>query len=416
MATARAKSVPLPARTRVALLAGRAATGLSRAAHRGRGSTVGGAVALRLDPAAMRRLARDRAVVLVTGTTGRSMTTRMIADAVRRLGPVASNATGANRRAGIVTALDTARAARYAVLEVDGRCLGEITRATRPEVVVLLNLSRECATGRCLEDTLAHWRETLTGIDWPCRVVANVDDPLVYAAARHAREMVGVSAGLPWPYDALLCLDCRTPLRWSEDDWWCTGCGLTRPQPVWTIDDNKIDPGAVLLPDLAIAGRSAPRGALLAVAAAAQLGVAPAEGVLSVAAVGDVDGRFAPLRVDDGHRVRLFPVRSPAGWREMVDLAATAGTPMVFAMDAWGVRDTAMLWDVHADLLGEIGVEVTVTGQRRLDLAAWLDAHGAPVRLGDPDPVTAIRAQPPGDVLVATNRPAFTALRRRLAG
>ncbi len=415
MATAPARPARLPARTRVALLAGRTATKLSRATHRGRGSTVGGAVTLRLDPAAMRRLARDRAVVLVTGTTGRSMTTRMIADAVRRLGPVASNATGANRRAGIVAALDADRAARYAVLDVDGRYLGEVARATHPEVVVLLNLSRECARGRCLDTTLAHWRETLTGIDWPCRVIANVDDPLVYAAARDAREMVGVSAGLPWRYDALLCLDCRAPLRWSDDDWWCTGCGLTRPQPVWTIDDNKIDPGAVLLPDLAIVGRSAPRGALLAVAAAAQLGVAPTDGVLSVAAVGDVDGRYAPLGLD-AHRVRLFPVHGPAGWREMVDLAATVAEPMVFAMDAWGVRDTAMLWDVYADVLGEVDVEITVTGQRRLDLAAWLDTHGARVKLGDPDPVATIRAQPPGDVLVATNRPAFTALRRRLAG
>ena len=68
--TARFPSLPL--RTHAALTVGRLAATASRAARRGHGGVVGGTVALKLDPDALRLLARGRTTALVSGSNGKS--------------------------------------------------------------------------------------------------------------------------------------------------------------------------------------------------------------------------------------------------------------------------------------------------------------------------------------------------------
>ncbi|HSW43644.1 MAG TPA: DUF1727 domain-containing protein, partial [Patescibacteria group bacterium] len=95
----------IPARTRLALAAGRAVADASRRLGRGRGGTVGGGVALWIDPAALRRLAAGRHVALVSATNGKSTTSRLLAEALGTAGAVAHNASGANMAEGLVTTL-----------------------------------------------------------------------------------------------------------------------------------------------------------------------------------------------------------------------------------------------------------------------------------------------------------------------
>jgi hypothetical protein len=88
----------------------------------------------------LRELCRGRVTVLVTGTNGKTTTTRMLATALTRLGPVASNDTGANMPDGLVAALARARRATWAVLEIDEGYLPAVLPDVNPAVVVLLNL------------------------------------------------------------------------------------------------------------------------------------------------------------------------------------------------------------------------------------------------------------------------------------
>ena len=83
---------------------------------------------------------------MVTGTNGKSTTTRMTAAALRTLGgksSVATNAEGANMDAGLVAALAADRNAALAVLEVDEMHVPHVADAIEPAVIVLLNLSRD---------------------------------------------------------------------------------------------------------------------------------------------------------------------------------------------------------------------------------------------------------------------------------
>ena len=170
-------------RARLATTVGGAAATVSRLAGRD-GSVIGGIIGLRLEPGLLSLLAADRKVVLVTGTNGKTTTTRLITAALTPLGQeIASNIYGANMEAGLTSALSRAPGAPIAVLETDEKYIPAMVKATNPKVVVLLNLSRD-QMDRAAEIWLLarRWREALAAAPG-CRVVANADDPLVAWAA-----------------------------------------------------------------------------------------------------------------------------------------------------------------------------------------------------------------------------------------
>src|ERR1700683_222166 len=134
----------LPLRARLATTVAGAAGRVSRLSGRGDGSVIGGVVGLRMEPELLRLLAAGRQIVLVTGTNGKTTTTRLITAALGSLGQeVASNAFGANMEAGLTSALRQGRSAPYGVLEVDEKYMPAVLTATSARVVALLNLSRD---------------------------------------------------------------------------------------------------------------------------------------------------------------------------------------------------------------------------------------------------------------------------------
>src|SRR6202167_812845 len=139
-----ARRFSLPLRARLATTVGGAAGRASKLAGRGDGSVIGGVIGLGLKPDLLSLLARGRQVVLVTGTNGKTTTTRLITAGLSTLGQqIASNAFGANMEAGLVAALAKAPDATLAVLEVDESYLPAMLKATSARVVVLLSLSRD---------------------------------------------------------------------------------------------------------------------------------------------------------------------------------------------------------------------------------------------------------------------------------
>ena len=169
----------LPLRSQLAVALGRTAAKMSRMAGRGDGSVIGGKVGLRLDPELLTRLAKDRKLVLVSATNGKTTTTRLITSAMTPLGEVATNAFGANMPTGHVSALAAAPTARYGVLECDEKYVPMVLAETGANVVALMNLSRD-QMDRAAEIWLlaGKWRRALEASP-QSHVIANCDDPLV---------------------------------------------------------------------------------------------------------------------------------------------------------------------------------------------------------------------------------------------
>jgi len=373
----------LPIRARVATTVGGAAATVSRLAGKGDGSVIGGVISLRLAPDLLSLLAAGRQVVLVTGTNGKTTTTKLITAALAPLGgEIASNIYGANMEAGLTSALTRAPDARVAVLETDEKYIPAMVRATSPKVVVLLNLSRD-QMDRAAEIWLLarRWREALAAAP-DCRVVANADDPLVAWAAGSARQVTWVAAGQRWREDSWCCPNCGAHLQREGDDWSCRECGGRRPPVSWMLyGDEVIDPsGRATQLGLALPGRANRSNAVIALAVAEAFGVHLSHALAELRKVTAVAGRYTQVN-RRGCDIRLLLAKNPAGWLEALDVMVPPPVPVLLAVNAQGPdgKDTSWLWDVDFRRLR--GRPILVGGERRLDLAVRLEADEVAFRL-----------------------------------
>jgi len=405
----------LPARARVAVAAGKVTGAVSRAAGRGSGAVIGGRVALRLDPELLARLTAGRECVLVSATNGKTTTTRLIAEALRAVGQVASNALGANMPAGITAAMAQDREAQYAVIEVDEKYLPGVARQTKPKAIALLNLSRD-QLDRAAETRMMaqRWRDGLAGTE--ATVVANADDPLVVWAAGLAPNVVWVAAGQAWQEDAWSCPQCGGVLKRPGQDWMCASCDFRRPTPTWLLEGEALrDPFGVRigLTGLKLPGRANRANATTAAAVAAIFGVDPQVAVHRMEQVTAVAGRYDTVQYR-GRALRLLLAKNPAGWLETFDLVTGgADHPVLLSVNALGAdgTDTSWLWDVDYTRLA--GRPVLVIGQRRLDLAVRLQVAGVEFSVYD-DVDAAVDAAPEGLIDVIANYTAFQQVRQRV--
>lgn len=433
----------LPARTRLAAGAGAAVAGLSRALGRGGGSVVGGRTTLALDPRALEHLASGHRTALVSGTNGKTTTTSLLHAGLATTGPLITNVLGANLPPGITAALVAGPAGVPAVLEVDEAWLGRVADATSPEVVLLLNLSRDqLDRNNEVRHLAATWRTALT--DRPgTTVIANADDPLVVWGAGAAREVIWVGAGQPWTADAAGCPNCGsriifeptsqtpdqpaaatpeepgagTPDRpaavtpnqseagsagktagsagetagsageaaGSAAGWACSSCDLRRPPLAVTVAGREVvsaDGWSAPL-RMALPGRCNRANAALALAAAVRMGADPERAASAMAATAEVVGRYRTFDAG-GVDARLLLSKNPAGWLEVFDMLAPAPAPVVIAINARIAdgRDPSWLWDVPFEALA--GRQVIATGERSRDLAVRLHyAEVAHTRVDD---------------------------------
>ena len=405
----------LPLRARLATTIGGAAGRVSRLSGRGDGSVIGGVLGLRMEPDLVRLLAAGRQIVLVTGTNGKTTTTRLITAALGALGQeVASNAFGANMAAGLAAALGQAPDAPFGVLEVDERYLPAMIETTRPTVVTLLNLSRD-QMDRAAEIWLVarRWREALAAAPDGV-VVANADDPLIVWAAGAASRVTWVAAGQKWHEDSWCCPQCGSHLRRDDLGWRCGECNFARPAPAWVLDEGSvIDPrGRVRELSLALPGRANRANAVVALAVADFFGADLDQALPRLREVTSVAGRYTQLE-HAGRVLRLLLAKNPAGWLEAFDVLAPPPTPVLLAVNARipDGKDTSWLWDVDYRLLR--GRPVLVAGERRIDLAVRLEADQVDFRLAD-GVDDAVRQVPPGPLDVIANYTAFQQIRTAL--
>ncbi len=411
-------------RAHVAVSVGRAAGGLSRLLGRGSGTAMPGRVALFFAPDLAARLTAGRTVVLVSGTNGKTTTTRYVATALRTQGPVLSNHGGANLRTGVASALlaSTGDPTDTAVLEVDEAALPAVLAETRPAAVVLLNLSRD-QLDRTSEVAwhARRWGAALTEAP-EAVVVANADDPLVCSAvltARpDARRVVWVGAGQPWTLDCPLCPRCSNAWEPPVGNWECRRCGFARPAADWQAvgADLLVPGGRTVRAGLGLPGRANVANAAMALAAAASLGASWESALDALRLVTDVGGRYLRT-VYAGRDVRLLLAKNPAGWAEVLEQLAGGTGPVVVSVNARAAdgRDTSWLWDVPFEQLA--GRPVVAAGDRAADVSLRLRYAGVPHAIR-PDVLSSlpeITETPGGKVDVVANYTAFATVRDALA-
>ena len=379
---------------------------------------IGGLVAMTLDRSILRQLGTGRRMVVVTGTNGKSTTTRMTAAALRTLGGVATNAEGANMDAGLVAALAADRSAALAVLEVDEMHVPHVADAVEPAAIVLLNLSRDqldrVGEINVIERTL---RAGLAGHP-NAVVVANCDDVLMTSAAYDRPHVVWVAAGGAWANDSVSCPRSGEVIVRDKGHWYSTGADFKRPSPQWWFDPE--DGGTLYGPDglalpmrLALPGAVNRGNAAQAVAAAVALGADPVLAVEAVCQVDEVAGRYRSVRIGE-HEARILLAKNPAGWQEALSMVDKHAAGVVISVNGQvpDGEDLSWLWDVRFEHFEE--TPVVAAGERGTDLAVRLGYAGVEHTLVH-DTLAAIASCPPGPVEVVANYTAFLQLQRALA-
>ena len=376
---------------------------------------IGGLVAMTLDRSILRQLGAGRRTVVVTGTNGKSTTTRMTAAALATLGPVASNSEGANMDAGLVAALAADRHAELAALEVDEMHVPHVLDAIEAAVVILLNLSRDQldrvgeinVIERTLRGGLARHPKAV--------VVANCDDVLMTSAAYDAPDVVWVAASSAWANDSVSCPRSGEVIVRDNGHWYSTGTDFKRPSPHWWFDDDTLyGPDGLALPmRLALPGAVNRGNAAQAVAAAVALGADPAAAVAAVSAVDEVAGRYRTVRIGR-HEARILLAKNPAGWQEALSMVDKDAAGVVIAVNGQvpDGEDLSWLWDVRFEHFEK--TPVVAAGERGTDLAVRLGYAGVEHTLVH-DTMAAIASCPPGRVEVVANYTAFLQLQRKLA-
>ena len=204
--TSKAQPADQPGRPRrswrslLALLVGKAVRLVSRLSHHG-GSALPGKVVERIDPGflAWTLSGLPRGVVLVSGTNGKTTTTRMVASMLESLGlKVFTNPTGSNFTRGVVSALVSTLGlsgrlhADIAVLELDEAYAVHFVRQVKPRYALLLNVMRDQLDRFGEIDTTARLlgqvAQATTGT-----VVLNREDPRIARLAAQTPARTGVA-------------------------------------------------------------------------------------------------------------------------------------------------------------------------------------------------------------------------------
>ncbi len=148
-----------------------------------------GYLAERIDPNLLKKLGSINfpdGVVLVTGTNGKTTTTKVLADVLRN-GDISfvNNRAGSNLSRGVISSILTEAnlrgftQARVGLFEVDEAYLPEVAAALQPKMVVVTNLFRDQLDRYGELDSIANkFRQAFKNLH-STTLVLNADDPLV---------------------------------------------------------------------------------------------------------------------------------------------------------------------------------------------------------------------------------------------
>jgi UDP-N-acetylmuramyl tripeptide synthase len=403
-------------RLTLALIVTKSAASLSRLLGRGGGQALPGLLAERLDPDLIRKLAGrlPHGVIVITGTNGKTTTTKLIAAALEASGErVLTNRSGSNLKRGVASTLiaDSSIGGKLhstiGLFEVDEASLRRVASDLMPQHIVVLNLFRDQLDRYGELDTTAK----LIGegiVLTKARLYLNADDPLVASLAKYANASENVSffgiEGLPSSSSTALetasdsdrCPLCNDRLIFERifyghiGHYHCPRGHFKRPQPsvaVTSVSQANLEGthftvaldgkrSEVVFP---LPGTYNLYNALAAISLAYGFGLDTTLILKSITHGEAAFGRVEKLRLK-GRTFYLLLIKNPAGFAQVLEtfLAGRKDLHIMMAVNdlAADGRDVSWLWDVPLEILAPYGATVLTSGVRGLDMSLRLRYAG----------------------------------------
>lgn len=372
------------------------------------GTTLPGLVAWRLDPDMLGKLSKNLKYgsVIITGTNGKTTTSRLLTSILERNGYVVlSNSTGSNLERGLVSCfldgVDWKGRSQIdvAVLEVDEADLINIIDKVLCRELVVTNFFRDQLDRYGELDAIRKIViKSIQELTVGSRLVLNADDPLVSGLAKYAPEGVDIAYfGLDVDLKSLLeqnldvrnCEVCGGELSYNKvflshlGDYYCKKCGFKRPKVnllARRIILNGVDGSVVdivneqeelLNMEVRFPGVFNVYNLLAAMLAANFFEIDKDLAVEGIIKLNPAFGRFEKVK-KNGTTFYLLLAKNPTGFNELLKTILFDNNilNLVFVLNdnyADG-RDISWIWDVDFEKIGNRINWLALSGNRAEDL------------------------------------------------
>ena len=376
-----------------------------------------GRVALAIDPHVLGKLAKGVTTIIVTGTNGKTTTSRMIERSLEESGyRFFANKSGANMLSGITaefamhSGLGGKNKYPYALIECDEAAFKTVSKYVDAKCVVVTNVFRD-QLDRYGEVTHT-LNSILTGIkNSPNAVVCiNADDSLSVSMKDEIPNKVvfyGVETEIyknrvEEVSDAPYCIKCKTEYVYDYVTYGhlggfrCPNCGYHRPQTEVSVEkvlESTPDSSTILLnlngseyqATINLPGGYNIYNATATAAAGYVLGIKNETIIDALSSFECGFGRMEKFTVN-GTDIRMILIKNPAGCNQVLNFLSNNTTPSLFVV-ALNDRfadgtDISWIWDVDFEKLNQISdklTEIWVTGRRADDMAMRFKYAGIPV-------------------------------------
>lgn len=391
---------------------------LLRLVKRG-GTTLPGKIAGKICPGIAGIIGSKFKVIMVTGTNGKTTTTRIIGRILEENGiPYITNRSGANLVSGVTTTFIESVNLRgiskcsTALIEIDEAAFKSISNHLNPDILVVNNFFRDQL------DRYGELYTTLKGVkagleqSSKTRLILNADDSLCASLGQdYPREILyfGFDSHAHSSMeegensDASFCIYCKTRYQYENHvyghlgGFLCPSCGYRKPatgltcckveELTTTYSDIRFSIGEDCSKNSYHAKVNLPGlyniyNALAALSCAVMLELDIEKSIGAVASFQSGFGRMESIPVD-GRNIRLILVKNPTGFNQVLNFLLTeeGSIQLAFILNdnlADGT-DISWLWDVDFEKLAPIDDRIEslyASGVRGEDMALRLKYAG----------------------------------------
>nr|WP_276575943.1 Mur ligase family protein [Oceanirhabdus seepicola] len=361
---------------------------------------------MKLDNKILKHVTKGYKVILVTGTNGKTTTTSMIYNVLKKSGKkVITNASGANMLTGIVACFIknyrffNKEKERFAVIEVDEANVKFITPVISPEIITVTNLFKDqldrfgevYTTLEKILEGINHSPSTnlLLNGDEPLLGNLKVDNKCTYFGFTHDTGIKNVDINA----EAKFCKNCQKEYSYNFitynhlGDFYCTNCSYKRSSLDYAVDNilNKDYKGTSFTINgvemfINQSGIYNIYNALCAYSVCAQLNIPSEDIVTALQTSKSSFGRQEVININ-GKEVKIFLVKNPAGYNEAINVLGLDNRMKSCAFllnDNYADgRDVSWIWDVKFESLSNNDIKhISVGGIRAYDMATRLKISG----------------------------------------
>jgi len=377
------------------------------------GTAAPGLYALKIDPNLVKKISEKNNLksIVVSGTNGKTTTSRILYDIISKKYKVIHNRQGSNLLRGIASTMITNASVSgklnydCAVWESDEAALLPISQNIDIDVLVLLNLFRDQLDryGE-IDTTRKKWQEVVKNLKPDASLILNADDPSVNYLSKFTKSkkiFFGLSTtkiDLPQVEnvaDVKFCPNCNGKLIYEDlysahlGTYKCSKCSFKRENPQVSVNSvtfnqdystsikAKIKKESVSI-HYQLPGLFNVYNVMAALTSAISIGIDTKSATTDISKFTAAFGRYQQIKLNNKN-ILIFLIKNPAGANEVIrTIAANQRINLLLILNdhiADG-RDVSWIWDTNWEALAGKISNLDIAGTRAWDMALRLKYSG----------------------------------------